>query len=239
MEGEHRKLDLHYMPDSGFMARGAPGPQRERPRDWLVWHFTHMDNIEAIAASGCLFPSSDVAPCRSVANDDVKDRRTYRVRPDDDYPASTVRDHVPFYIAAKSPMLYAVTSPGPQAHKAKSQDLVFMGAVLGDLIDSTLTWCISNGNASSGFTAFSRKLDQIGDFVDFDLLCQKMWYNTIDDPYRQGRRAAECLVLGRVPLQLVSVIVTRNDAELRRARQHLETVGGMRQYRAMRDIFYN
>jgi hypothetical protein len=174
-----------------------------------------------------------------VANDDVKDRRTYWVRPDDDYPASTVRDHVPFYIAAKSPMLYAVTSPGPQAYKAKSPDLVFMGAVLGDLIDSAMTWCISNANASAWYTAFSRRLDQIGDFVDFDLLCQQMWNNTIDDPHRQGRRAAECLVLGRVPLHLVSVIVTRDDAGLERARQHLETVGGMRQYHAMRDIFYN
>lgn len=114
-----------------------------------------------------------------------------------------------------------------------------MGVVLGDLGNAGLTWCISNGNASSGFTTFSRDFDWIGAFVDFDLLCQRMWNNTVDDPYRQGRRAAECLVLGSVPLQLVSVIVTRDAAGLSRARQPLETVGGARQYHAMRDVFYN
>lgn len=71
-------------------------------------------------------------------------------------------------------MLFAVTSPGSQPYKAESADLVFMGVVLGDLIDADLTWCISNGNASSGYTQFSRDLGQLGEFVDFDLLCQRM-----------------------------------------------------------------
>jgi hypothetical protein len=31
MEGEHRKLDLHYMPASGFMARGRPGTTTRAP----------------------------------------------------------------------------------------------------------------------------------------------------------------------------------------------------------------
>ncbi len=232
-------MDLYYVPASGFMARRKPGPRRESPQDWLVWHFTHRDNLEEIRASGSLLPSPRAAPRRSVANDDVKGRRTYWVRPDEDYPASTVRDHVPFYIAAKSPMLFAVTSPGTQPYKALSPDLVFIGVVLGDVIDAGLTWCISDGNASSGYTQFSRDLNQIGDFVDFDLLCQKMWKNTPDDLYRQGRRAAECLVLGEVPLHLVRVIVTRDDAGLSQPRELFKTVGGVRQYHAMRDIFYN
>lgn len=227
------------MPASGFMACRKPGPRRERPEDWLVWHFTHKDNLGAICSSGSLIPSSRVAPRRSVANDDVKKRRTYWVRPDEDYPESAVRDHVPFYIAAKSPMLYAVTSPGSQPYKALSRDLIFLGVVLADIIEAGLTWCISDGNASSEYTAFSRNLGDIGSFVDFDLLCQKMWNNTPDDPYRQGRRAAECLVLGEVPLDLVRVIVTRDDAGLRQPRQLFETVGGPRQYHAMDDIFYN
>lgn len=221
------------------MARNGPRPLRDRPRDWIVWHFTHKDNLEAITGFGRLVPSSHVTPKRSVANQEVKARRTYLVRPDDDYPKSTVRDHVPFYIAAKSPMLYAVTSPGPQSFKAPSSDLVFMGSALGDLIDSGLTWCISNGNASSEYTEFSRDLDRLGEFVDFDLLCQRIWMNTPDDPYRQGRRAAECLILGVVPLHLVSVIVTRDDAGLSLPQRLFSTVGGVRQYHAMRDIFYN
>jgi hypothetical protein len=221
------------------MARTKPGPQRDLPQDWLVWHFTHRDNLEEICASGWLLPSSQIHPRRSVANEDVKGRRTYLVKPDEDYPESTVRDHVPFYIAAKSPMLFAVTSPGNQPYKASSSDLVFIGMVLGDLIEAGLTWCISNGNASSGYTQFSRDLTKIGSFVDYSLLCQKMWKNTPDDQNRQGRRAAECLVLGGVPLHLSRVIVTRDPAGLTKPGELLKTVGGARQYHAMRDIFYN
>jgi hypothetical protein len=232
-------LDLHYVPASGFMARTKPGPQRERPHDWLVWHFTHRNNLEEICASGSLLPSSRVHPRRSVANEDVKGRRTYRVKPDEDYPESTVRDHVPFYIAAKSPMLFAVTSPGTAPYKALSSDLVFIGVVLGDLIEADLIWCISNGNASSEYTQFSRDLSTIGGFVDYNLLCQTMWNNTPEDQYRQGRRAAECLALGEVPLHLSRVIVTRDPAGLTQPRELLKTVGGARQYHAMRDIFYN
>jgi len=232
-------LDLYYLPASGFMARTKPGPQRERPKDWLVWHFTHRDNLEAICAAGSLLPSSRVDPRRSVANEDVKGRRTYWVEPDENYPESTVRDHVPFYIAAKSPMLFAVTSPGTAPYKASSSDLVFIGMVLGDLIEAGLTWCISNGNASSGYTDFNRDISQIGTFVDFDLLCQKMWKNTPDDLNRQGRRAAECLVLGEVPLHLSRVVVTRDSGGLSQPRELFKSVGGEREYCAMRDVFYN
>lgn len=136
-------------------------------------------------------------------------------------------------------MLFAVTSPGTEPYKALSSDLVFIGVVLGDLIEAGLTWCVSNGNASSGYTQFSRDISTIGSFVDYDLLCQKMWNNTLDDPYRQGRRAAECLVLGEVPLHLSRVIVTRDLAGLTKPRELLKNVGGARQYHAMCDIFYN
>lgn len=233
------RLELYYVPASGFMARTKPGPLRDRPQDWLVWHFTHKGNLEEICAFGSLLPSSRVRPRRSVANEDVKVRRTYLVEPDEEYPEGTVRDHVPFYIAAKSPMLFAVTSPGTQPYKAPSSDLVFIGVVLGDLIEAGLIWCISNGNASSGYTQFSRNISTIGSFVDFDLLCQKIWKNTPDDQYRQGRRAAECLVLGEVPLHLSRVIITRDSAGLIQPQKLLRTIGGARQYHAMRDIFYN
>ena len=194
----------------------------------------HKNNLRDICAAGRLLPSSIVFPTRSVANQAVKDRRTYYVTPDHHYPTSTVSDHVPFYVAAKSPMVYAVTSPGEQAYKAPSEDLVFLGAVLGDIDEAGLTWCVSNGNAASGYTDYSRDLGGLGDFVDFELLQQRIWRNTPDDPYRQGRRAAECLVLGEVPLDLISVVIARTEGSLEYAGSLLSGVGGMRQYTSYR-----
>jgi hypothetical protein len=229
---------MGYIPASGFVTRGPVGPRRDNVRDWLVWHFTHRGNLPAICRVGHLLPSALVQPYRSVANESVKDRRTYEVDPDDAYPKSTVRDHVPFYIAAKSPMLYAVTSPGNQPYKAKASDLVFMGCAVGDVMDAGLTWCFSNGNASSGYTSFSREIDRIGTFVDFDLLCQKMWKNTPDDAMRQGRRAAEFLVLHGVPLELVSVVVTRHQRDLDEVRGLFPARSPARWYGATDAIFF-
>ncbi len=231
-------LDLHYVPDSGFVARNG-GPRRDSPSDWVVWHFTHRDNLELICGGGFLLPSSVIEPRRSVANERVKGRRTYSVVPDNEYPTSIVHDHVPFYMTAKSPMLYVVTSPGSAPFKAPSTELVFLGAVLGDLIDAGLTWCISNGNASSRYTEYTRDLDAIGDFVDFELLCARIWRDTPDDPYRQGRRAAECLVLGPVPIELISVVVTRDQPGLNYASEQFDGLPGIRQYHVMPEIFYN
>ena len=230
---------MAYLPASGFIARGDAGPRRDNPRDWLVWHFTHKLNLGAICASGKLLPASSVEPPRNVANQDVKGRRSMPVRPDTEYPPSSVHDHVPFYIAAKSPMLFVVTQSGKESYRARSADLVFMGAVLGDLIDARVTWCVSDGNAAAGYTQFTRVVDDLSGFVDFDLLCQRMWRNTAEDPHRQGRRAAECLVLGEVPLELIRVVVTRNESDLDFVRAAFSSVGGERQYFAKQDIFYN
>ena len=37
-----------YFPNSGFTARGER-PSRQNPHDWMVWHFTHIDNLPSIA----------------------------------------------------------------------------------------------------------------------------------------------------------------------------------------------
>jgi hypothetical protein len=34
-------------PESGFAALGSELPRQHDPRNWLVWHFTHVDNLAA------------------------------------------------------------------------------------------------------------------------------------------------------------------------------------------------
>lgn len=97
-----------YKPESGFVARSG-GPDRKRPHDWIVWHFTHADNLPGIITAGRLLADSAVTPTTEVAYNPVKELRRHKVvAPDSRYPASMASDHVPFYIAARSPMLYVV-----------------------------------------------------------------------------------------------------------------------------------
>ncbi|WP_137816922.1 DarT ssDNA thymidine ADP-ribosyltransferase family protein [Gandjariella thermophila] len=74
---------MGYYRESGFAALGAGKPRRDDPRNWLVWHFTHLDNLPAIAASGFLNAAANQTANVSVALNEVKARRkAIRVDPD-------------------------------------------------------------------------------------------------------------------------------------------------------------
>lgn len=226
-----------FIPDSGFVARNG-GPQRDKPRDWVVWHFTHVDNLPGIVSQGGLLPDSAVAPATHVANDEVKERRRHKVvKPHPSYPASMVSDHVPFYIAAKSPMLYVVCN-GYGRYKGGAGPLVHLGVGLGEILDAGLTWCASDGNAAATFTQFSNNFAELSTFVDFDLLCQRDWYNTADDSDRKGRRSAEILIHGPLPIELISHVCTSTEATMATAKALLAPVGGTREYFVQPQMYY-
>lgn len=228
---------MSFIPESGFVSRKGL-PSRDAPRDWIIWHFTHIDNLPGIAEQGSLLPDSMINPRTSVANDDVKHRRRFNlVLPHQDYPAAMVSAHVPFYIAAKSPMLLVVCS-GQGIYKGGSGPLVQLGLAIGDLIDANLTWCVSDGNAAAKFTQYSCAVDTIGEFVDFELLCQRNWYNTPDDPNRQSRRSAEVLVHGPLPIELIKYVCCSNQQTLDTAQALLRSVGGMRHYKVEAAMYY-
>ena len=231
--------NFHYLKESGFVARGDTGPRQDAPQNWVVWHFTHKDNLQEIVEDGALLPSTIKTPRVNVANTGIKGRRaTIRVQPDDGYPVSTVAEHVPFYIAAKSPMLFSV-SRGHAEYQGGTDDLVFLGAVLGDIAASGLTWCVSNGNAAVTFTEFNRQLPTLGSFVDFPILKERYWKkNTPDDMNRASRRAAELLVLGQLPLSLISIVAAKTDTVLTRAQAQMSAVGGVRECHVFPELYF-
>ncbi|HEY5883022.1 MAG TPA: DarT ssDNA thymidine ADP-ribosyltransferase family protein [Nakamurella sp.] len=75
-------------------------------------------------------------------------------------------------------------------------------------------------------------------FIDFELMTVRDWRNTQDDTDRIARRAAEVLVLGRVPIDLVSAVATSNEDTLSDARAILDTCSGRRVYRVVPSYLY-
>lgn len=215
--------NMRIIPDGGFVAHNG-GPTRDAPRDWMVWHFTRVEYLAEIVADGRLVCDDHVsARLGSVASPDVKARRRIMRVEAEGYPAGrSVSSHVPWYIAAKSPMLYVVSKNFP---RDVLDGLVFLGMQLGDLEASGLEWVASNANAAMALAEFTTDADRLGAFVDFDLLSAREWYNTPEDPDRMSRRAAEILVHGHVPLELVSVVVARNERTVETARQTFEDAG--------------
>lgn len=203
-----------------------------------MWHFTHVANVRQMIRDNHILPAARVDWNRNVANLAIKQRRTSKlVDPDDAYPRSFVSDHVPFYIAAKSPMLYFVCR-GYGEYKDGPSPLVHLGVALGDIVDAGLTWCVSDGNAAASFTRFSRELATLGDFVDFDLLRQREWFNTDNDKDRKGRRSAELLAHPTLPIELVSRVCCHNPSTLQVVRTAFSSVGGVREYEVDAHMYY-
>jgi hypothetical protein len=231
---------MSYFRESGFAALGSDLPRQTAPREWIVWHFTHSANLPGIVKSGHLYASTKQDPLVNVASYVVKARRRrIRVCPDESYPeGKSVADHVPFYIAAKSPMLYAVTK-GHLDYDGGCESLVFLGLPIGSIVDSGIIWCASDANAATDFVQFTRNVELLGSFVDFDLLCEQIWKGTPGDPNRSSRRAAEVLVLDQLPIDMITHVVARTGETLDPARSALESVGGTRQYRTEKDFYYD
>lgn len=215
--------DLKLFTHGGFV--GLDGlPTRENPSDWYVWHFTRPEYIPEIVAAGGLVCDDDVSErSGSVADQGIKAERKLRIVVAEGYPEDrTVSSHVPWYIAARSPMLFRVMKENSQELLDR---LVFFGARLGDIAEADLEWVVSNANASSKLTRFTTDIGRIGSFVDFDLLKSEQWFNTPDDPARKARRAAEVLVHQFVPLGVMSQVACSNDETLAEVRTHLEAAG--------------
>ena len=179
------------------------------PRNWIVWHFTPVENLQLIAAAGQLQCDRDAQPSSSPGNQEMKNERLQAAVVLEGYPESCVGDHVPFYIAGKSPMLFRVCRYELPTYNRGPDPLVFMGFRLGDLIANGLVWCIADRNATSPFVEFFDDLDAIPTELDMDVLKAHIWKNTPDDPSRATRRAAEVLVHGSVPLDLLHITLAR------------------------------
>lgn len=207
--------DLGFFADGGFVGHNR-GPHIDAPLDWMVWHFTRLDYLPEIVQCGQLVCDDAVSPrSGSVASAEVKALRRQREITAPGYPAGRrVSQHVPFYFAAKSPMLFYVSRNFSQE---VLDSLVFLGVRIGDIVDLGLEWVASNGNAATFLTQFSADIGTLGTFVDFELLKTKYWNDTADDPARKSRRAAEILVHDCLPLGAVSLVAASNAATIERA----------------------
>jgi hypothetical protein len=75
----------------------------------LIFHITHIDNLPAILADGCLWSDYEVRMTsnnRTVIGFDTIKKRRLEELPVSCHPGTFVGHYVPFYFCPRSPMLY-------------------------------------------------------------------------------------------------------------------------------------
>jgi hypothetical protein len=197
-----------------------------RPIPTPVMHFTHIGHLPTILRHGLL--SDTTAQQASLiqneaGNRDIKESRRRRAVPA--HPGGVVADYVPFYYAARSPMLSAIVHGRVPTYLGECGDLIYLVTTVERLVHGANLLVFTDRNAASALAEFSSDVERLDGLVDWPLMRATMWTNTQDQPDRRERRMAECLAHGRVPWESFTEVVAKTAVCGRQAREMLDTVG--------------
>lgn len=180
-------------------------------RDRYIFHFTDHSNLAGIIADGGLHCDSTMAaggrPFTECANEGIKSGR--RTRLVDADPFGVIADYVPFYYAARSPMMSAI-SHHQVAGYTSNGNLVYLVSTLSSVDSSSGRWVCSNGNARALISDFYNSWEELEANTDWGIMNERYWGNTEEDGDRKRRRAAEFLVHKFFPIDLVRGIIVKS-----------------------------
>jgi len=196
------------------------------PSRGLLFHFTHIENLASVASSGLRCDSAVTSSGTTfveVGNRDIKDRRRSRAVPIP--PHGVVADYVPFYFAARSPMLYAIHMGSVPTYAGRQDEVVYLATNTVTVAEHALPFVFTDRNAALALARYSDDLDEMESLVDWPLMEGQWFKNTPDEPDRRERRMAELLVHQHVPWSAILGVMTRTDVQARQAADVLATVG--------------
>ena len=194
-------------------------------RRGLLYHFTHISNLASIAEEGLYSDARLEASQRTpteVGNADVKQRRRNVAVPLQ--PHGRVADYVPFYFAARSPMLYIISQGDVPTYSGSQDEIVYLVTSIDRVVEEDLRFVFTDRNAALGFARYGDDLHDLDDYLDWELMEALMWRSTAEEPDRMERRMVEFLVHGRVPWSAFVGVAARTDEACRRAGHALSSV---------------
>lgn len=205
------------------------------PRRGLIFHFTHIDNLGSIVRNGLRCDSGVVAEVE-VGQASIKGRRARRTVPCG--PGGVVADYVPFYFAARSPMLGSIHTGRVRSYRGGQEPIVYVVSHVDRVRELGLPAVVSDRNASLDLASFTDDLDEIDQFVDWPLMEQRAWNNTEGDPDRMERRMAELLVHQSLPWEAVIGVAAFDERRARQLEAILATVGVSTPVRVRRNWYF-
>ena len=195
-------------------------------RRGLLYHFTHISNLASIAEAGLYSDTQVEAGQRApteIGNADVKQRRRNLAVPLP--PHGWVADYVPFYFAARSPMLYIISKGDVPTYSGGQDEIVYLVTSIDRVVEQGPRFVFTDRNAALDLASYGNDLGNLDDFLDWELMEGLMWHDTAEEPDRMERRMAEFLVHGHVPWSAFIGVATRNDEKCRQAKHALASVG--------------
>lgn len=196
---------------------------RLRFKQGQLFHMTLIDRLPAILDSGRLLCDAAlvgrIAAGQQIAHEHLKRRRMTVHVPVP--PRGVVADYVPFYLAPRSPMLFANFAGNVEGRQAGQDGIVYLVTTIKRL-PRVCSVVLTNKHPLKRAT-FTDRLELFDDqnFIDWDVMFDPYWPSQVDTE-RPDRRQAEVLAHGHVPLEAILGVAARTSDELDAVRNCVE-----------------
>ena len=180
------------------------------PRRGLLFHFTHISNLVSIAKHGLY--SDNALSEKQTKFAEVGEPRIKRARRARKVLGSpgNVGDYVPFYFAARSPMLYSLHMGNVPTYADDQDGIVYLVTDVDELQKSSRRLVFTDRSAVFDSTRFSRDLGELDEFIDWQLMESQSWRDSRWGDEGTERRMAEMLVYRLVPWDAFLGVATRS-----------------------------
>lgn len=132
-----------------------------------------------------------------------------------------MHDYVPFYFAPRSPMLYTISRGNVPKCPDGQIPVVHLVSSVEKVRGDNLQFVFTDGHGIMALTNYYDDLTFL-ETLDWDLIRDRYWADTLKDPDRKRRRQAEFLVRNFFPWTLIAEIGVINDG----VRQEVEELVG-------------
>lgn len=182
-----------------------------------------MDNLPVIIERGGIDAPNHV-PCggldyRTIHDVEVQVKR--HQRPIACGPGGVVHDYVPFYFGPRSPMLLRLKTGQVEGYNEGQEPLVYLVSSAQAVAESGARFVFSDGHGLAAYTEWFDDLARL-DRVDWAMVQETYWADTVEDPDRQRRKQAEFLIHEFCAWPLVRGIGVLNQEMANRVQEFLE-----------------
>ncbi len=183
------------------------------PRRIPIYRLMHVDNLPLCLERGGMHAPRhsphDGRVYRTIHNIDIQESRRERLIHCG--LGGTVHDYVAFYFGPRSPMLLQLNTGRVEGYSEGQAPLIYIVSMVETIVNAGLGFVFSDGH---GIAIYTKWFDNISDMdkVDWSMVYENYWADSLEDSDRQRRKQAEFLVHRFCPWDVVSRIGVLNDS---------------------------
>ena len=196
------------------------------PNPTPVYRFMHVDNLDVLLRRGGLHASNctpnDGLAYRTIHNAEIQQKRSQRRIPCG--AGGVIHDYVPFYFGYLSPMMLQLNTGRVAGYEEGQEPLIYVVTTAQAVEAAGVPFVFSDGHGIATFTKWFDHLDRL-DEVDWSMVYQRYWADTIDDMDRQRRKQAEFLIHRCCDWSLIQELGVINASRQRQVRNIIAQSG--------------